>query len=591
MKIIVVTLLSMMAAVSGSAFAKGDIAAGKVKSVVCASCHGPTGISPTDAWPNLAGQGNSYIVKQLKAFRDGTRMDPVMATNAKPLSDQEIENLAAFFSSLPISQPPSSAGAPPLSLEPAVAVKVEPHPAVSASPDIFKPRPHPSRQYWADQMPDDVGRSIVWQKCQMCHDSQRIIAFARPREQWQHVVESMIRRGSPVTAEEIPVVVNYFTKHFGMDSPNIPGPDGVQEVGMKPCKPSDWPKGSADFRKNWKSPYNIWVSNQQGGNIDVVDPLAKKIVNRINCVSAPDRIEFSRDGNFAYAPDRVEHNVTVIDTRTGAIKAKIPLIARPNTSVISRDYKKLYVGIWPVQADEDKRGWVQVVDTQSLKVIKNIETKGGIHDPWMSTDGKMLLAMSPYGSFIDVYDTTKDDKLMYTCCREGNIGTMNMETGPDGSTSRIFLGYGGFYGIVAVDARTGKELKRVEHPTHMDGPYKGVKHKPQSGAGNGFHGGEISPDGKDYWVIAGSYVYRYELPSLKPLGDVHLALIDQAGTRFTPAVEGTWLTISPDGKKVYTVRPGRNLLSIIDVKTMKEEALIATGEYPLHHSIWPRGTP
>jgi YVTN family beta-propeller protein len=86
-------------------------------------------------------------------------------------------------------------------------------------------------------------------------------------------------------------------------------------------------------------------------------------------------------------------------------------------------------------------------------------------------------------------------------------------------------------------------------------------------------------------------VYRYELPSLKAVGDVHLALVDQAGTPFTPAVEGSWLTISPDGRKVYAVRPGRNLLSVIDVKTMKEEALIPTGEYPLHISIWPRGTP
>jgi YVTN family beta-propeller protein len=39
------------------------------------------------------------------------------------------------------------------------------------------------------------------------------------------------------------------------------------------------------------------------------------------------------------------------------------------------------------------------------------------------------------------------------------------------------------------------------------------------------------------------------------------------------------------------LRPGRNLLSVIDAKTMKEEALIPTGEYPLHDSIWPRGTP
>jgi hypothetical protein len=75
------------------------------------------------------------------------------------------------------------------------------------------------------------------------------VVFARPKEQWQGVVEAMGRRGSPVTAEEIPVIVDYLTKYFGPDSAPI----------------------------------------------------------------------------TAYAPDRVEHNITVIDTRTGAIKAKVPL--------------------------------------------------------------------------------------------------------------------------------------------------------------------------------------------------------------------------------------------------------------------------
>jgi YVTN family beta-propeller protein len=225
-----------------------------------------------------------------------------------------------------------------------------------------------------------------------------------------------------------------------------------------------------------------------------------------------------------------------------------------------------------------------------LKIVKTIEVKGGIHDPWMSPDGKLLLVMSPEGRFMDLFGT-KDEKKIWTCCTEAEIGTMNMEVGPDGSTSRIFFSYSGFSGVVVIDAKTGKELKRVNHPVDTDGPYKGIPHQSGNGKALGFHGGEISPDGKNYWVMQGSFVYRYELPSFKPLGDVHLAPVDQAGKRFTPAVEGSWLTIAPDGQKVYAVRPGRNLLSVVDVKTMKEEALIPTGEYPLHISIWPRGTP
>jgi len=585
---VVLTLCVLTAAASGNAFAKGDAAAGESKAGVCVVCHGANGMSPNDAWPNLAGQGNGYLVKQLKAFRDGTRKDPLMEPMAKPLSDQDIENLAAYFS----TQKLAPAGTAPVSSTrtPAASGTSQPHAPIIPSPEFVTQRPHPTRQYWADYLPQGAGRDVALQKCQLCHDFQRTIAFVRPKEQWQHVVESMIRRGAPLTREEIPLVVNYFATYFSPDSPPISQKGAVNEVGMRACKPSEWPKGSSDFRSNWQGAYNIWVSNQQGGTIDVVDPVTKKTVSRINCVSAPDRIEFSSDGNTAYAPDRVEHNVTVIDTRTGAIKAKIPLIDRPNTAVLSRDFKKLYAGIWPVRGDEDKRGYVQVVDTATLKVVKTIETKGGIHDPWMSRDGKLLLAMSPEGRFMDVYDA-QTEKLLYTCCREAEIGTMEMEAGPDGSTTRFFISYAGYDGVVAIDAKTGKELKRVAHPEHTEGPFKGVSHVPQTSKAFGFHGSEISPDGKALWVMQGSFVNIFELPSLKYVGDIHLALIDQGEQPFTPTVEGSWLTISPDGRKVYAVRPGRNLLSVIDARTMKEEALIPTGEYPLHISIWPRGTP
>ena len=581
---VLVPVLALLTLAAGSAWAKGDAVAGQRRaSVFCVNCHGANGVSPTDAWPNLAGQGVAYLVKQLKAFRDGTRADPMMVPLAKTLSDQDIENLAAFF-----SRPEAVAAAAASAPTPAAA-GAEPHPPIIAS-DIVVPHRHTTRQYWADQLPQGEGRGIIVQKCQLCHDLQRAIAFARPKRQWQDVVNSMIRRGSPVTAEETPVLVDYLTQHFGMDSPTILGPAGVQEVGIKPCKPSEWPKGSSDFRANWTGKYNIWLSNQQGGNIDIVDAVTKKMLRRIGCISAPDRVEFSRDGNTAYAPDRVEHNVTVIDTRTGAIKAKIPLIdERPNTAVLSRDFNKLYVGIWPVTGDEDKRGYVQIIDTATLKVTKTITTQGGIHDTWMSADGKMLLAMSPSGKFMNVYDT-RTDKLLYTCCTNAEIGTMTMETGPDGSTSRFFISYAGFYGIVAIDAKTGKELQRVAHP-RSTGALTGGAESYLSTTGSGFHGGEISPDGKSLWVISGSIVYRYALPSLKLLGSVHLALVDQSGQAFRPAVEGSWLTIAPDGRKVYAVRPGRNLLSVVDAATMKEEALVPTGEYPLHISVWPRGTP
>lgn len=78
----------------------GDAAAGKAKSAICMACHGVAGISPNDIWPNLAGQKEGYLAKQIKAFRDGVRVDPMMAPMVSALSDTDVDNLAAYYSSM-----------------------------------------------------------------------------------------------------------------------------------------------------------------------------------------------------------------------------------------------------------------------------------------------------------------------------------------------------------------------------------------------------------------------------------------------------------------------------------------------------------
>lgn len=94
------TILALALSTLGTtAVSAADAAAGQAKAGVCAACHGPTGQSPSDLWPNLAGQKAGYLAKQIKAFRDGTRVDPMMSPMAKALTDADIENLAAFYSS------------------------------------------------------------------------------------------------------------------------------------------------------------------------------------------------------------------------------------------------------------------------------------------------------------------------------------------------------------------------------------------------------------------------------------------------------------------------------------------------------------
>lgn len=95
-------LVAMSAVVTANALAR-DPVAGKVKAGMCATCHGALGVSQLPNAPHLAGQPAIYVAEQLKAYRSGKRANEVMSVIAKPLSDQDIDDLAAWYASIQIS--------------------------------------------------------------------------------------------------------------------------------------------------------------------------------------------------------------------------------------------------------------------------------------------------------------------------------------------------------------------------------------------------------------------------------------------------------------------------------------------------------
>jgi len=89
----------------------GDAATGQKRTAVCAGCHGAQGISPNDTWPNLAGQHAAYLARILGAYKSGAQKDVAMTPIAQPLSDADVQNLAAYYAGLSCSAPPSAARA------------------------------------------------------------------------------------------------------------------------------------------------------------------------------------------------------------------------------------------------------------------------------------------------------------------------------------------------------------------------------------------------------------------------------------------------------------------------------------------------
>ena len=94
----VVSALTLAA--SANVAIAGDAAAGKAKAASCGACHGANGISAVPTYPNLAGQKEAYLTKQMKAFKDKTRKDPTMNAMAAPLSDADMANIAAHYAGM-----------------------------------------------------------------------------------------------------------------------------------------------------------------------------------------------------------------------------------------------------------------------------------------------------------------------------------------------------------------------------------------------------------------------------------------------------------------------------------------------------------
>ena len=101
-KLLVSLLLTLgvtgVAQAAGTALV-GDAAAGQAKTAVCGACHGPDGNSMAPNFPKLAGQGNKYLLKQLHEIKDGKRQVLEMTGLLANLNDQDLADIAAYYSS------------------------------------------------------------------------------------------------------------------------------------------------------------------------------------------------------------------------------------------------------------------------------------------------------------------------------------------------------------------------------------------------------------------------------------------------------------------------------------------------------------
>lgn len=319
-------------------------------------------------------------------------------------------------------------------------------------------------------------------------------------------------------------------------------------------------------------------------DILVIDPVGQKVVQRIKDITTAYTIDFSPDGKRIYIPSESESLLFVLDRKTGKVIKKVPLSGTPNTFVVTKDGGRVIVGIRQAPGPVDiqlrsRTGALDVIDTTSLQRVGSIPMKGGLHDIYLTPDGKYVVAGSGEAHTVTVVDVQTEQPVWQV-----NVGSYvnnsAIEANPDGSTRRIFVTRHGLRGFDVVDFAERKVVAEIKLPeteasrgSWKEGP--ATKEEVQQIVGKIVaqdHGTGVSPDNKTFWINneLDHAVYVYSLPDLKLLGHVPI------GKR------PNWLTFSPDGKQVYDLNTNDDTMSIIDTKTMKEVARMQLEHHPGH---------
>jgi len=327
----------------------------------------------------------------------------------------------------------------------------------------------------------------------------------------------------------------------------------------------------------------IVQTNSAGDNVHIIDPATNKVVGEIKGIEAPHGITVAPDGSRIYISEESGFTLTVVDGKTLQVTKRIPLSGNPNLVDITPDGRWIYVAIAQTwndvsefpQIKANPTGGVDVIDTASLTNVKTIALKGGIHDLNVTPDGKYLIAgasrgAKPAANVMNVIDT-KTNEVVRTVTMGPAPSPMAVTKKPDGSTDKVYGQNGRDNAFTVLDFATGVStnvIKLPDIPPAQQNPHGGPSVS---------HGIVVTSDQKTLLVNSrlNSTLYAYSLPDLKPLGGAALG-----------GKGAGWLTITPDDKTAYVANEHTNNVSVVDIKSMKEVALIPVGFAPARNVPW-----
>jgi YVTN family beta-propeller protein len=332
-----------------------------------------------------------------------------------------------------------------------------------------------------------------------------------------------------------------------------------------------------------QSKLRIIQTNSAGDNIHIIDAATNKVVGEIKGIEAPHGIAVAPDNSKIYVSEQANKTLVVYDGKTLQETKRIQLSGNPNLVDITPDGKWVYVAIaltyddyseFP-QIKANPSGGVDVIDTAKLEKVKTIALRGGIHDLNVTPDGKYVVAGSsrgarPPANLMNVIDS-RTNEVAWSLVMSPAPSPMAISKNPDGSTKWIFAQNGTMNGFSVVDFATQAKVNEVKLPDIA------AEKRNTHGGPSVSHGIWVTGDQKTLLVVSrlNSALYAYSIPDLKLVGTATLG-----------GKGAGWIVVTPDDKTAYVANEHTNNVSAVDIKSMKEIALIPAGFMPARNATW-----
>src|ERR1051325_11565789 len=227
----------------------------------------------------------------------------------------------------------------------------------------------------------------------------------------------------------------------------------------------------------------IVQTNAAGDSVMLIDPVTNKVVGEIAGIEVNHGAAAAPDGSRLYITHQDESTVGVADPQKLKVIKHIPLTNHPNNIAVSKDGKRVYAAIVA------GAGAIDVIDATTLTRVKSIRTEGGIHNVYVTPDGRFVVAGSIVGRKITVIDQPTEE-VLWTLPTEDGVRPIGFEKNAEGVTARLFVQLSNFNGFIVVDFAKRAVVNKIALPD------VGAEKVTDGLQGSPSHGIGVTPDGK-----------------------------------------------------------------------------------------------